>query len=172
MVALGTDLGATMTNANDYVAAVFGIVLWIAHNGYSAPVPQEFWTDDERAAHELAEDIRDREARSETGEASLFWEPQPLACGEYLSYKTMRNDWAAHPSLPCWTRVTVTSLDNGLEVDVIIVDRGPYIDGRIIDLVPYAGAKIGLTRKRGVMPVRIEWNPLESQYPPPVRRRR
>lgn len=162
-----------MTTANEYVAAAFGIALWVAHHGYDAPVPRELMTPDELAAQDLADTIRDREARSESGEASLFWQPQSLSCGQYLSYKTLANNWAAHPSLPCWTRVTVTSLHNGKAVDVIVVDRGPDIDGRIIDLLPHAGKSIGLTKRVGVMPVRIEWNPSEKQYPPeqPKRRR-
>lgn len=63
---------------------------------------------------------------------------------------------AAHRWLPKGTRVTVTNLDTGASVSVIIDDRGPYVDGRIIDLSDDAFARIGAL-SQGTCRVRIAW---------------
>ncbi len=47
---------------------------------------------------------------------------------------------AAHPTLPLGTKATVTNLETGKSVDVIINDRGPYAKGRDIDLLEGRGA--------------------------------
>lgn len=60
---------------------------------------------------------------------------------------------AAHKTLPLPSRVRVTNLQNGLQVDVIVNDRGPFKKGRVIDLSRGAAKKIGLS---GVMKVKIE----------------
>ena len=62
---------------------------------------------------------------------------------------------AAHKTLPLGTRVTVTNLENGRRITVVINDRGPYIEGRIIDLT-MRGARILRFHKKGVARVRIE----------------
>ena len=62
---------------------------------------------------------------------------------------------AAHPSLPFGTVVTVTNLDNGKSVRVVINDRGPF-GGRIIDLRDEAFARIA-PLSRGVCRVRLTW---------------
>jgi hypothetical protein len=62
---------------------------------------------------------------------------------------------AAHPSLPFGTVVTVTNLDNGKSVRVVINDRGPF-GGRIIDLSDEAFARIA-PLSRGVCRVRLTW---------------
>ncbi len=67
---------------------------------------------------------------------------------------------AAHPTLPMGTEATVTNLETGESVDVIINDRGPYRYGRDIDLSKKAAEKIGMI-KDGTAPVRIE-----SKIPP------
>lgn len=59
---------------------------------------------------------------------------------------------AAHKTLPFGTRIQVTNLQNGKEVEVVINDRGPYIRGRVIDLSYAAAEKIGLL-KSGAAPV-------------------
>ncbi len=65
---------------------------------------------------------------------------------------------AAHLTLPFGTRVTVTDLDSGRSVVVVINDRGPYGDSaRIIDLSPAAFEALGHSLSRGVLNVRITW---------------
>ncbi len=78
----------------------------------------------------------------ETGIASYYWQPQALATGGRFNPDAYT---AAHKTLPFWTRVRVTRLDNGNSVDVVINDRGPYVSGRIIDLSRRAAQSIGMT---------------------------
>jgi uncharacterized protein YabE (DUF348 family) len=63
---------------------------------------------------------------------------------------------AAHLTLPFGTRVTVTDLETGRSVVVVINDRGPY-GGRIIDLSPGAFQALGHQLSRGVIHVRLTW---------------
>jgi hypothetical protein len=66
-------------------------------------------------------------------------------------------NYAAHLTLPFGTRVTVTNLDNGKTVTVVINDRGPYgVPGRIIDLCDSAFAQIA-PLGQGVADVRLTW---------------
>jgi hypothetical protein len=62
---------------------------------------------------------------------------------------------AAHPWLPFGTVVTVTNLENGKSVQVVINDRGPF-GGRIIDLCDEAFARIA-PLGQGVARVRLVW---------------
>ena len=48
---------------------------------------------------------------------------------------------AAHKTLPLGSKVRVTNLDNGRELELTINDRGPFVDGRVIDL-SYASARL------------------------------
>lgn len=52
---------------------------------------------------------------------------------------------AAHKTLPCGSRVTVTNKSNGRSVMVTIIDRGPYVKGRVIDLSPGAARSLGFS---------------------------
>jgi resuscitation-promoting factor RpfB len=63
---------------------------------------------------------------------------------------------AAHLTLPFGTRVTVTDLETGRSVVVVINDRGPY-GGRVIDLSPEAFQALGHSLSRGVANVRLTW---------------
>ena len=64
---------------------------------------------------------------------------------------------AAHLTLPKGTAVTVTNLDNGKTVTVVINDRGPYgVPGRIVDLCKPAFAAIA-PLGQGVANVEITW---------------
>jgi rare lipoprotein A len=64
---------------------------------------------------------------------------------------------AASPWLPFGTQVTVTDVDTGRSVVVVINDRGPYADpSRIIDLSPEAFSQLD-ELGRGVINVRIAW---------------
>ena len=66
-------------------------------------------------------------------------------------------DYAAHLTLPFGTVVTVTNLDNGKTVTVVINDRGPYgVPGRIIDLCDSAFSQIA-PLSQGVANVQIAW---------------
>jgi Lytic transglycolase/G5 domain/G5-linked-Ubiquitin-like domain len=63
---------------------------------------------------------------------------------------------AAHPTLPFGTRVTVTDLDTGRSVTVVIDDRGPFARGKIIDLSPEAFAVLA-PLGTGVRHVQLSW---------------
>lgn len=89
---------------------------------------------------------------SQSGVASCYWEPQPVACGGRFNPSAMT---AAHKTLPCGTRVRVTNVRNGRSVDVTINDRGPYVRGRIIDLSKAAFTRIA-SFSAGLAKVRIE----------------
>ena len=62
---------------------------------------------------------------------------------------------AAHQSLPLGTRVLVTKLHNGRNVEVLVNDRGPFAKGRIIDLSHAAARSIDMIGP-GTVPVRVE----------------
>lgn len=82
-----------------------------------------------------------------------------VAYGEASWYDFCRVQglYAAHRSLPFGTRVTVTNLDNGRSVTVVINDRGPFgVPGRIIDLCDSAFAAIA-PLEQGVARVRLSW---------------
>lgn len=76
---------------------------------------------------------------------------QRVACGGRLNPKAMT---AAHRSLRCGTRVTVTTA-SGRTVTVTITDRGPFTRGRIIDLSPAAARALGFGY--GLGKVRVTW---------------
>ncbi len=61
---------------------------------------------------------------------------------------------AAHRTLPFGTRVQVTNLNNGRQVEVRINDRGPFIKNRIIDLSYTAARRIDMIGS-GTAPVRL-----------------
>jgi uncharacterized protein YabE (DUF348 family) len=63
---------------------------------------------------------------------------------------------AAHPSLPFGTRVTVTDIDTGRSITVVIDDRGPFSPGKIIDLSPEAFSQLE-PLGRGILHVRLSW---------------
>jgi len=61
---------------------------------------------------------------------------------------------AAHKTLPLGTKVRVTNLENGRELELVVNDRGPFVDGRIIDL-SYASARLLGMADNGVAKVRV-----------------
>lgn len=62
---------------------------------------------------------------------------------------------AAHKTLPLGTKVRVTNLENGRQIELVVNDRGPFVDGRIIDL-SYASARLLGMAENGVARVRVE----------------
>ena len=91
----------------------------------------------------------------QTGEASSYgrgFEGKKTANGEKFDKKDLT---AAHPTLPLGTKATVTNLENGKSVDVLINDRGPYVKGRDIDVSQGAAKELDMD-KNGVAPVKIE----------------
>lgn len=64
---------------------------------------------------------------------------------------------AAHRWLPKGTAVTVTNLETGAKITVIIDDRGPYgVPGRILDLSQEAFERLA-PPGQGVFPVYVSW---------------
>lgn len=88
---------------------------------------------------------------TQSGIASYYWQPQPLASGGRFNPDAMT---AAHKTLAFGTRVRVTHAGNGRSVDVTINDRGPYVAGRIIDLSRGAASVIGM-QSQGIAQVRM-----------------
>lgn len=62
---------------------------------------------------------------------------------------------AAHQTLPLGTRVAVTNVQTGRQIEVRINDRGPFVKGRSIDLSYAAARAIGMIGP-GTVPVRLE----------------
>lgn len=62
---------------------------------------------------------------------------------------------AAHKTLPFDTRIRVTNVDNGQQVEVRINDRGPFVKGRILDLSYGAAQKLDMIGT-GTARVRIQ----------------
>lgn len=62
---------------------------------------------------------------------------------------------AAHRSLPLYSRVRVTNLNNGRSVVVTINDRGPFSPRLLIDVSPSAADQLDM-RHAGIIPVTIE----------------
>lgn len=92
----------------------------------------------------------------EVGEASWYgpgFHGRETASGETFDQKKMT---AAHPSLPMGTKATVTNLDNGKKVEVIINDRGPAAkEDRAIDLSSGAANKLDM-KQDGTTQVKVE----------------
>lgn len=90
-----------------------------------------------------------------TGSASYYadmFEGRTTASGVPFRQAEM---WAAHRTLPFGTRLRVTNLKNGTEVEVEVVDRGPYAHGRVLDLSKAAARKLDFVRA-GHTQVKIE----------------
>ena len=89
-------------------------------------------------------DSIDREAFMHTGRgnASYYadkYQYRTTANGEIFDNAAMT---AAHRTLPFGTRVLVTNIRNGKQVEVVVNDRGPFVRGRVIDLTQAAFARI------------------------------
>lgn len=87
-------------------------------------------------------------ARAETGLASWYGYGRAACRGMSVGPMT-----AAHKSLPCGTKVRVTTSRGSAELTV--TDRGPYVRNRIVDVSPDAARVLGLVGP-GVLPVSVE----------------
>ena len=63
---------------------------------------------------------------------------------------------AAHPTLPLPSKVRVTNLENGKQLELRVNDRGPFTRGRIIDVSKHAAKLLGFQGK-GTAKVRVEY---------------
>src|ERR1700728_4357904 len=63
---------------------------------------------------------------------------------------------AASNKLPLGTHVKVTNLENGKITNVKVTDRGSKLGNHKIDLSKKAANEIGLTHKKGEVPVKIK----------------
>ena len=114
-------------------------------------------------AHDLVKDTVRTKTNAEgenvieqVGEASYYGkhhQGKNTANGETFNQNALT---AAHPTLPLGSETKVTNLENGKSVQVEINDRGPYAKGRDIDLSKKAAQEIGVTKKEGEAPVKIE----------------
>ena len=86
---------------------------------------------------------------------------RPTANGEHFD---MNGVSAAHPTLPLPSRVRVTNLENGRQLELRVNDRGPFVDGRLIDLSRRAAQLLGFYRK-GLAEVRVEYLGLDHLQP-------
>lgn len=88
-------------------------------------------------------------ANAESGVASVYSTRSPDQPGTVVACPGHKlNDGhlvAAHKTLPCGSKVTVTNKANGKSVTVTIIDRGPYVRGRVIDLSVAAARSIGIS---------------------------
>jgi rare lipoprotein A len=85
---------------------------------------------------------------------------RPTASGEIFD---MHGLTCAHKVYPLGTRIRVTNLSSGKDVECIINDRGPFVAGRDLDLSYGAAKKIDMIGP-GVARVRIEVLGRDSRY--------
>jgi rare lipoprotein A len=93
--------------------------------------------------------------RSQIGSASWYGNRhvgRRTASGEALDAV---RPTAAHRSLPLFSRVRVTNLNNGRSVVVTINDRGPVSRRLLIDVSPSAADQLDM-KTAGIIPVTIE----------------
>ena len=91
--------------------------------------------------------LKTSEGYKKEGLASWYgkkWHGKRTSSGENYHIAKMT---AAHRTLPLFTYVRVTNLDNGKQVIVKVNDRGPFKDDRLIDLSYVAAAKLNILGK-------------------------
>lgn len=100
--------------------------------------------------------VRDAEVDEiERGLASWYGEPfhgRRTSSGEVFD---MYRETAAHKTLPMFSLVEVTNLENSRKIVVYINDRGPFIKDRIIDLSYHAAKNLDMLRS-GVVQVEVK----------------
>jgi rare lipoprotein A len=95
-----------------------------------------------------------------TGKASFYggsdgFDGKTTASGETFDHHD-HTAAAKSKAIPLGSTAKVTNLRTGKSTVVEVTDRGPYVRGRKIDLSKDAAKEIGITKKEGVAPVRIE----------------
>lgn len=131
-------------------------------------------TAGERDARLWAESLRELQARSEIGDATVMPQTGPMACADGYSRKDHTKLWASHPRLPCFHYVTVVSLVTGKEVMAVVMDRGEMMqgyDGEVIGVTPAVMRLLGGRETDFAMKVRISWIPNSIERLPAKRRR-
>ena len=73
--------------------------------------------------------------------ATYYWQGQRVACGG--GRFDPHGMTAAHRTLPCGTKLTISNPHNGREVSVTITDRGPFTNAKL-DLSLGAANALGL----------------------------
>jgi rare lipoprotein A len=134
-------------------AVFFLLLLFMASCASPRPVRYEPYRPGEGLRHQ------------ETGIASWYgadFDGRKTANGETYNMYAMT---AAHRTLPFNTRVRVTHLGNGRQIEVRINDRGPFVPGRIIDLSKSGAAALGMLDE-GTARVRIETAGQPGERPP------
>ena len=127
-----------------------------ARNGYKLGSPYEI----EQAWYYPSYDPH----YNRTGIASWYgpaFHGRPTANGERFDMNAVT---AAHPTLPLPSRVRVTNLENGRQLEMRVNDRGPFVDGRLIDLSRRAAQLLGFYRQ-GLAKVRVEYLGLDHLEP-------
>jgi len=92
---------------------------------------------------------------NQTGSASWYgkrFHGGPTASGETFDMNALTG---AHTTLPFNSKVKVTNLATGANVELRINDRGPFTEGRLIDVSAAAAERLGFNGK-GEIKVRIE----------------
>ncbi len=92
------------------------------------------------------------------GKASFYggsdgFDGQTTANGDTFDH---HDHTAAAKTIPLGSEAKVTNLKTGKSTKVTVTDRGPYVPGRKIDFSKDAAKEIGITKKEGVAPVKIE----------------
>jgi|GEM_PF-1079564 len=89
------------------------------------------------------------------GEASWYGEKfhgRQTANGETFDMYALS---AAHKDMPLGSRVRITNMENGRQVELTVNDRGPYVGDRILDLSYAAALELGYAGQ-GTAHVRAE----------------
>jgi len=144
MLILGTVLAATALLAPAMILAGPGLA-----DSSGVRSPQE--STEKRSANRPAK----VQAEPERGYAAFYsqsLEGHKTACGGTYSSTQLT---AAHPKLPCGTKLRVTNLRNGKTVRVTVNDHGPTSGDRIIDLSYAAAQALGFI-KQGTTLVKVE----------------
>ena len=128
-------------------ATLLAVVLTIAPNSYSGSGSRD-------AASNSSTSVT--RGKSLTGKASYY--PNRLNGHKTASGATFHQGGhtAASNKLPLGTDVKVTNLKTGRSTNVTVTDRGAALGSREIDLSKKAAKEVGLSRKEGTAPVKIE----------------
>ncbi|MDI9363481.1 MAG: septal ring lytic transglycosylase RlpA family protein [Flavobacterium sp.] len=92
----------------------------------------------------------------ETGLATYYADKfigKPTASGQLYDANKLT---AAHRTIAFGTRVSVTNVQNGKTVEVVINDRGPFVANRIIDVSKAAAQALDMLNA-GVVKVRLTY---------------